>query len=233
MLLAIDTSTRWGGVALCEDGQPVSSTCWRSNRHHTEELMPSISSLLSARNLAMRDLQGIGVALGPGGFSALRVGLSTAKGLAMPLGLPLVGVGTLDCEYFPWRAMGLAVQPILDIGRGNVATARYAPSGPDWRKVAGEHISDPEELLASLQREGPTILCGEGVSSFWDTLKAGLPAGSMLMPFTTSASRLAALGAIAESKLREGDSSPMAALEPLYLRPPNIGPPKTLQRIQL
>ncbi len=233
MLLAIDTSTRSGGVALWENGAAVASLTWRSKFHHSEELMPAISSLLSSRRLTMRDLQGIGVALGPGGFSALRVGLSTAKGLAMPIGLPLVGVGTLEAEAHPWRSVGMAVQPILDLGRGNLATARFAMEGNAWQKVADEHIATPEELLASLQGAGPTILCGEGVPSYNDALKDGLPAGSMLMPFTTTASRLSALGEMAEAKLSEEEIPSMAGLEPLYLRPPNIGPPKTLKRIQL
>ncbi len=233
MLLAIDTSTRSGGVALWDNGAAVASMCWRSTHHHSEELMPSISSLISGRRLTMRDLQGIGVALGPGGFSALRVGLSTAKGLAMPIGLPLVGVGTLEAEAHPWRSLGMAVQPILDMGRGNLATTRFAFVGDGWKKVADEHIATPDELLASLQGAGPTLLCGEGVATYREALKEGLPAGSMLMPFTTTAARLSALGEMAESKLSEGGLPAMASLEPLYLRPPNIGPPKTLKRIQL
>ena len=233
MLLAIDTSTRSGGVALWDNGAAVATMCWRSAQHHSQELMPAISSLLSSRRLTMRDLEGIGVALGPGGFSALRVGLSTAKGLAMPIGLPLVGVGTLEAEAYPWRSVGLPVQPILDLGRGNLATARFSFEGDVWKKVADEHIATPEELLASLQGAGPTILCGEGVPTLGDALRDGLPDRSLLMPFTTPASRLSALGEMAESKLSEGEPPPMAGLEPLYLRAPNIGPPKTLKRIQL
>lgn len=233
MLLAIDTSTRSGGVALWDNGASVASLTWRSKFHHSEELMPAISSLLTSRRLTMRDLQGIGVALGPGGFSALRVGLSTAKGLAMPIGLPLVGVGTLEAEAYPWRSVGMAVQPILDLGRGNLATARFSLEGDDWRKIADEQVATPDELLASLQGEDPTILCGEGVPVYRDALNDGLPAGSMVMPFTTTALRLSALGEMAESKLSQGEPPPMASLEPLYLRPPNIGPPKTLKKIQL
>jgi len=232
VLLAIDTSTRSGGVALWDNGVTVASMSWRSTYHHSEELIPAISSLLSSRRVSMRDLQGIGVALGPGGFSALRVGLSTAKGLAMPIGLPLVGVGTLEAEAYPWREVGMAVQPILDLGRGNLATARFAHEGAGWSKVAGENVTTPDDLLASLQGAGSTILCGEGVPSYQDALRDGLPTGSILVPFTTSASRLSALGAMAESKLSEGEATSMAGLEPLYLRPPNIGPPKTLKRIQ-
>ena len=86
MLLAIDTSTRHAGVALAQDGQVISSRSWCSLANHTAELMPAVAEILDGQRLAAGDLTGIAVALGPGGFSALRVGISAAKGLALAFG---------------------------------------------------------------------------------------------------------------------------------------------------
>ncbi len=81
MLLAIDTSTRYAGVALADEERVVSCRVWYSNMNHTMELMPQIAESLEAQDIDVASLEGVAVALGPGGFSALRVGMSVAKGL--------------------------------------------------------------------------------------------------------------------------------------------------------
>ena len=96
MLLCIDTSSRFGGVALAEDaGLVVEARLWHSTANHTAQLMPAVAEALKARGQRVADLSGVAVALGPGPFSALRVGVSAAKGLAMATGFPIVGVDTL------------------------------------------------------------------------------------------------------------------------------------------
>jgi len=229
MLLAIDTSTRYGGVALWNGERATITLCWYSTRNHTQELMPGIQTVLSKAGLKLRQLDGIGVALGPGGFSALRVGLSTAKGLAMPLGLPMVGVGTLEMEAYPFWEIGLKVHSILDIGRGEVATAAFAALLEGWTRVEEEHICHPQDLISALK--GPALLCGEGVSQHKAALKDGLPPGSILVPFTSPANRLTALAEISDGKVRSRKVGPLASLQPLYLRRPNIGQPREPRRI--
>ena len=102
MLLSIDTSSRHGGVALSDlEGQVVEARLWRSTANHTAQLMPAVAELLAAQGIRATDLHGVAVALGPGPFSALRVGVSAAKGLAIAAGYPIVGVDTLALEAFP------------------------------------------------------------------------------------------------------------------------------------
>lgn len=230
MLLAIDTSTRYGGVALWSQGKAIISLCWHSTRNHTEELMPGIETLLNKSGLKVKDLDKIGVALGPGGFSALRVGLSAAKGLAMPLGLPIAGIRTLEMEAYPFASTDFQIYSLLNIGRGEIATASYRGDNANWVKVTEEQICQPEELLCSITE--PALLCGEGVTSYQEILRAGLPVGSILMPFISPTSRLLALAMLSESKLGTDQAEPIASLQPFYLRRPNIGPPKVMQRIK-
>src|SRR5919202_1047122 len=108
MLLAIDTSTAQTGLA-CYDAQGLQCEClWHSGRDHTAQLLPQLSLLLRHLGRSRDDITAIGVALGPGSWSGLRVGMSTAKGLALARDLPVVGVGTLDVLAYQHERSGMA-----------------------------------------------------------------------------------------------------------------------------
>ena len=229
MLLAIDTSTRHAGVALWSEDRPMMSLCWHSSRHHTVELMPAIENILDRASAGPAALSAIAVALGPGGFSALRVGLSVARGLAAPSNLPVVGVGTLEMEAYPYGGAGLPICPVLDIGRGEVASAIFQKSGGRWRKLREEHISTLQELAESVSE--PTLFCGEAVPLHGEELRRSLGANGMVLDFHTPASRLWALGVLAGERLKESDA-PGEPLQPLYLRRPSIGAPRTPNKVR-
>ena len=129
MLLAIDTSTRHAGIALAQEGQVISCRNWYSQTNHSADLVPAISEILDQQGLSPRDLEGIACALGPGSFSALRVGLSTAKGLAIASDIPLVGIKTLKLEAYPFLFNGIPVNAVADVGRQEIAVARFTTDG--------------------------------------------------------------------------------------------------------
>ncbi len=220
MLLAIDTSTKHAGVALAQDGQVISSRSWFSQANHTAELMPAVADILNGQGLAARDLTGIAVALGPGGFSALRVGISAAKGLALASGKPLVGVKTLDLEAHPYLASGVPVCALLDVGRQEVAAARF---GKDGQRLAEDIIGPPLELFSGIAE--PTIFCGEAVANWIGLLREHL--GILALPVTSPpAARLWALAALGQQRIELDDADDLASLQPHYLRMPSIGGPK-------
>ena len=220
MLLAIDTSTRYAGVALAAEGRLVALRSWFSSVSHTVELMPAIAESLRTQGLSAGDLSGIAVALGPGGFSALRVGVSVAKGLAMTAGKPLVGVGTLDLEAFPCLESGLPVCALLDVGRQEVASAHF---GPDGRRTREDVICPPQELFEAVNQA--TVFCGEGVQTWAQTIKDGLGALAVVVKPAPS-SRLWSLLEMGAQKLAAGEADDVATLQPIYLRMPSIGGPK-------
>ena len=117
MLLALDTSTRYASVALSGEDGVVASRTWRSKINHTAELIPAVANMMQSRGIAPAELDGVAVALGPGGFSALRVGISAAKGLVLVANKPLLGVGTLDLEAFQYLKSGIPVCALLEAGR--------------------------------------------------------------------------------------------------------------------
>ncbi len=230
MLLAIDTSTRNAGAALARDGQVVSAHSWRSAVNHTAELMPAVSQLLTAAGLTVNDLDGITVALGPGGFSALRVGMSVAKGLAMVSGKPLLGVNTLEAEAQLYLKSGLTVCPMLDAGRGEVASACFAPGG---QRVREDIICSPEELLEELLpvTAGAILFCGEGLPPYADLIGPRLGSRAVITGHTPAA-RLWALAELGQRRLTAGAGADLATLQPHYLRMPSIGGPKRRDRVR-
>ena len=233
MLLALDTSTRYASVALADEDRVVVSRAWHSAFNHTVELMPAVAQLLESRGLSAGGLAGVAVALGPGGFSALRVGISAAKGLALVAKKPIVGVGTLDLEAHPYLESGVAVCALLEAGRQECATALY---GPDGVRLRADRVCTIEELLAEVTGDvsgeipGPVIFCGEGVTAWWDQIAGELGAKAQIVR-AVPAARAWALAAIGRKKLAAGETSDLAALQPEYLRMPSIGAPKQRDRV--
>ncbi len=96
MLLAIDTSTAQVGLALYDGIQILGEMTWTTRQHHTTELAPALAGLLNRSDASMDMVSALGVAIGPGSFTSLRVGLALAKGIALARHLPLIGISTMD-----------------------------------------------------------------------------------------------------------------------------------------
>ena len=225
MLLAVDSSTRYAGVALCEEGRMLSCRSWYSTVNHTSELMPAVAQILEQHGLAAADLEGIAVALGPGGFSALRVGMSTVKGLAVATGKPVVGLGTLDLEAYPYLESGLPVCALLDSGRSEVASALF---GPDGLRTREDVVGDAEELIDSINE--PTLFSGEAVSNWRGLIRERLGRLAVVAR-SAPGQRVWALCQLGWMRLTEGEVSDLATLQPTYLRMPSIGGPKRRDRV--
>jgi tRNA threonylcarbamoyladenosine biosynthesis protein TsaB len=194
--------------------------------------MPAVAQTLEDRGLKIRDLEGVAVALGPGGFSSLRVGLSAAKGLAWSARLPLAGVVTLDLEGYPYLACSLPVCAWLDVGRGEVAAASFGPGGQRCREdVIGAPAGLLEELAASRDAEArPVLFCGEGVAPWAGLIREYLGSQAIVVGQSSAAVRLESLAALGGQKLAAGQSSELAALQPYYLRTPTLGSAKSRDR---
>ena len=158
MYLVIDTATKDLGVALMDETEVAGQFHWRTRQNHSAELVPAILHLLGKADLGLHDLKGFVVSLGPGGFSGLRVGMTTAKGFAVSTGAPLVAVDTLDASAFPFVGLGAPVLSLLPVGRGEVAAASYRMNGAEMEKTTEDRVTTVE-ALAELVSE-PTIFCG-------------------------------------------------------------------------
>ena len=203
---------------MADGERVVAGRTWYSRVNHSADLMPAVVQVLKDCGVTTKELTGIAVSLGPGGFSALRVGLSAAKGLAAAGGLPLLGVGTLESEAQPYRGSGLPVCAMLEAGRNEVAAARFAADGS---AVGEERICPPEELLEAIS--GPTLFCGEGVGPREGLIRERLGSDGMVVNSPTPAARLWSLALLGQKRLELGQTDDAAALQPNYLRMPSIG----------
>ena len=118
MLLAIDTATRVASIALYNSEGVVAEMTWRSRENHTVELTAQIVRVMDLARVAKSDLKAIGIALGPGSFTGLRVGMSVAKGLAFGAQIPLLGIPTLDALAHAHAWQSLPIWAVLAAGRG-------------------------------------------------------------------------------------------------------------------
>ena len=229
MLLALDTSTRYAAVALFNEERVVVSQTWHSLYNHTSELMPSIVNILGRVGVTSLQLECVAVALGPGGFSALRVGVSAAKGLALVSKKPIIGVGTLDMEAYPYLNSGVQVCALLEAGRDECATALFDSDGI---RVREDRVCTVEQLLTEVRHTGDfsTLFCGEGVIPWRDQITKTFGIKAHVVR-STPVARVWALAEIAQERLSNGEIDDLADLQPEYLRMPSIGVPKQRGRV--
>lgn len=212
MLLAVDTSTTQVGLALYDGAQVVAEYAWRSSQRHTVELAPSISELLTRCALTMDDVNVLGVALGPGSFTSLRVGLALVKGLALSKHIPLIGIPTLDILAHAQPASNDPLLCAIQAGRSRFALGVYKNSKQSWQAQGPARVVTLEELIGEVQ--DPVILCGE--FSAIEIQKIRTENIQLLTP-AQSVRRPAVLAELAWTRWQAGDMDDEASLAPIYL----------------
>lgn len=213
MELSIDTSTRYASVGLSENGEPVREVSWRSEQNHSVELVPAIHRLMGMAGASTDQIEAVFVALGPGGFSALRVGLSTAKGLATAQQIPLVGIDTLAIEAAPYLDLGRPVWAVIDAGRSKLYAGLFNSSGDkgigDYRVIA--HGELPSLL------EHDVAVCGEAVTGPANDALRKLVDHVRLIEKQPPTRSPVTLARLAYRRLAAGDTDDPASIEPIYM----------------
>jgi tRNA threonylcarbamoyladenosine biosynthesis protein TsaB len=218
--LSIDTASEIASVALSQEGDLIAEITWHCRRNHTVELLPTIERLLDQASSEMSDVAAVFACTGPGMYTGLRVGVSTAQGLARGLELPAVGVGRLELEAYPHSGFPGAVVAIHRAGRGDLAWAAYSES--PWRETSAPQLSKPEAIGESLA--GQALLVGETDEETVERIRSAARVEIAVAPAAGSVRRAATLAALGFARLHAGDRGDAALLRPVYLRPPAIGP---------
>lgn len=216
-LLALDTSTLTAGIALYGATGLLAETSWSAGRAQTTATLAEVARLLDLAGLRPSDLGAVAAATGPGAFNGLRVGLSTAKGLCFALGLPLIGVPTLDAVAYPHGDGGHPVRAVIAAGRGRFVSALYDwPEGRFGRAsdYANTTLDELAELIA-----GPTLVCGELPLDRLAAWREHAPEALLTSP-TLNARRAGCLAELAWGRLRRGEWDDADQLEPVYLHAP-------------
>jgi len=214
MLLAVDTSTLWIGLALYEESRVLCEMIWRTENHHTIELVPSIDTLLKRCKAAPTDLQVLAVAIGPGSFTSLRISLAVVKGLALSQHLPIVGIPSLDVLAFAQPVQDGLLAAVLQAGRSRLAVGLYEPSGISWKQTSPPKVTTAENLAADIKK--PTLVCGELQSDErqvlarkWKNVTIASPARSVRRP--------SFLAEMAWQRWKDGQVDDPVSLSPIYL----------------
>jgi tRNA threonylcarbamoyl adenosine modification protein YeaZ len=224
MQLAIDTSTNTASLALVQESEILAELSWRCGQNHSATLLPHLVSLLRQTGSELGSLDAIIVARGPGSFNGLRVGISTAKGLAFSLGIPLVGISTLAASAYQHVEIGLPVCSLFNASRGEIATAVYHMKGSKWQPIIGEHITTIDALCTQIATK--TIFCGDLTVATSSQLRKQLKQKAVI---ASPAARFRRAGFLAELGRREiatGNLDAPTTLQPIYLRRPHITKPR-------
>jgi tRNA threonylcarbamoyladenosine biosynthesis protein TsaB len=229
-VLALDTTTRAGSVALIVDERVVDERAGDASRTHVERLPAEIVALAAAHDLALADVDLFAVASGPGSFTGLRIGIATMQGLAFVHRRPLVGIPALEALAVlggHGLAGGSVVAAWMDAHRHEVFAALYRVAGetdaasglPRLVEVEGATVAAPEVMLARWLENGAraSVFVGDGAVLYQEAIARSMPAGRVL-PVSSLAGaigRLAASGA-------HGTGTGPAAIQPFYVRRPDV-----------
>ncbi|MGH7332017.1 MAG: tRNA (adenosine(37)-N6)-threonylcarbamoyltransferase complex dimerization subunit type 1 TsaB [Candidatus Rokuibacteriota bacterium] len=211
-VLALDTSTLAGGVALVDGERTVAECLLDIRLTHSERLMPAVDQLLRGAGWGPPDLEGVAVAGGPGSFTGLRIGVSAAKGFALALSIPVAVVPTLDAMAAALPFAQWPVCPVLVARRDEVYVSLYRWDGTAMRRE-WDYLALPPSAVSERLRER-VILTGDGATTIASPL-------AVLAPCWRWAPSAAIVGHLGAQRLRAGASVGAAELAPLYVRPPH------------
>jgi tRNA threonylcarbamoyladenosine biosynthesis protein TsaB len=214
MLLALDTSTRTVGLALYDGVRVLSESVWISHDYHTVELAPAVQETLNKSGVEISDLEALGVAIGPGSFTGLRIGLALAKGLALVRHIPLIGIPSLDVLAAAQPQMAIKMAASLRAGRGRLAVGWYKKGADSWESSGKAELLTAAELSERIK--SPTLVCGEFTEPERRLLKRKHKNVILASP-AQSVRRPAFLAELAWKRWQAGDTADPASLSPIYL----------------
>ena len=214
MLLAVDTSTAQLGLALYDGATVAAELTWTSRARHTVELAPALSGLLGRVGLSMSGLSALAVALGPGSFTSLRVGLAFVKGLALARKLPIIGVPTLDAVAASLPVQEMPLAAVLQAGRGRIAVGWYRASETGWTPEGPNEATTADKLAEAIHH--PTLVVGELSAEERQRLSRKRKNILLASP-AQSVRRPALLAELAWDRWQAGKTDEAASLAPIYL----------------
>jgi tRNA threonylcarbamoyladenosine biosynthesis protein TsaB len=217
LILAIDTTTPHGSVALLENSNLLAEVSCVSSLTHSERLLPAVDLILSQRDLTIKDVEAFAVAAGPGSFTGIRIGLSTIKSFALASGNPVAPVSTL-------KALALKLKlphnrllcPLLDARKGEVYAALFEVRKGQLTEVVPQGVYSPDQLFTRLPSHRIVSFIGNGVNVWKEKIyeyfkdKARFSSRSLFIAHE--------VGLLGFGLLRQGKGKDFREIEPLYFR---------------
>ena len=221
IILSLNTSTKQYSLALLESETVLGEYLLSSGSSHYRDLMPCIDELLKRASLSPEQLEGVTVAIGPGSFTGIRVGLAVAKGLSQGLGIPLIGVPTLAGLASQIYYARKDICPVVTSRKGEVFAALFRRD-PDNQltRIKQDASLKVGDLPLLIKRK--TIIIGNDFTAQGPIIQQCVGKKALLAPQILWNLRASSIGALALQRLLEGSSDSVSELVPLYLRGADI-----------
>jgi len=217
-ILAIDTATQVSSVAVLKEGRLLAELTMQGKLTHSETLLPHIEQVLKMAAVAKEELTGIAVSNGPGSFTGLRIGLAAAKAMSYVLGIPLVGVSTLQALAYQLPAPSVRVMCLLDAQKGNAYVESYRWENNSLQVVDSVQVAKITDIVAACANMNEqVILLGDAVQKKVAG-KLELPANVSVAPPHIVMPRAACVAMLGQAKLMAGETDNVMDLEPVYIR---------------
>src|SRR5574341_1270031 len=232
-ILGIDTATTTASVAIIDDGKLVAEKIYDKTRaqtthamtqpqgNHAEIILPLIRSAFDHAGIALTDLSGIALSIGPGSFTGLRIALATVKGIAYEWGLPVVGVSTLHANAARVTDAGL-VCSLLDARKQEVYTALFRRENGVLTRLSEDSLLNVEaviELILAARTRATTVIVGDGVTAYSGLLTSTLGRTARLSTGDEYGSVAAQVAEVALGRFCAAMTDDLGPLVPRYLRP--------------
>ncbi len=213
-VLAVDTTGAHGSVAIVSGEALEGLIGIREARpRHAENLLPTIDHLLSLLPAGLEEIDGFAVAVGPGSFTGLRIGIAAVEGLSFATGKPAAGVSALEATAFRFRYLDGLIVTLIEAYRGEVYGAAYRARDGVLHLEAEPSCASVARLLASLP-EPPTLVAGTGLLRHREEVVIHAPGAFIADPSFFLGEEVARLG---KAMLEAGEAAPLGSLAPLYI----------------
>jgi tRNA threonylcarbamoyladenosine biosynthesis protein TsaB len=217
LILGIETATMTGGVALLDEKRLISEYTLNVRTTHTARLMPALDQILKDSSVDKSEIDGVAISMGPGSFTGLRIGLATAKGLALGLDIPLLGVPTLDALARNIPFARYQICPVLDAKKKEVYTSLFRYEDDSLVRLAPYQVIPPIDLVNQIHEK--TIFVGDAVDVYRGFISERLGDHALFAPDSQRLPRAAIVAGMGLVKLKAGECLDAMSAEPIYIRP--------------
>lgn len=215
-VLGIDTSSDVATVALIDDDKLIAEYTLNFKKTHSERLMPMIEEMLSACGCDVSEVDLFAVAVGPGSFTGLRIGIATAKGLAHATGKKVVPVGTLDALAFNLPMCEHLIVPIMDARRSQVYTGTYIWDEEGFREIEEPRAVSIDECLDDCGNFLDVVFVGDGVPVHKEYIISKLGEHARFAPAGSNLQRAASVASL--GLMKSDDAVSCHKIVPYYIR---------------
>jgi tRNA threonylcarbamoyladenosine biosynthesis protein TsaB len=218
-ILGLDTATLCGSLGIIDDDTVLVEYALHREETLSARLLPAIQTLLAEARLALHEIDGIAVSLGPGSFTGLRVGLSAVKGLALAAEMPVVGIPTLDALACNLPFTPYQICPLIDARKGQIYTALYKNgAGGCLEQLTPYQVLSPTALSEAIPHQ-ETVFLGDGVEVCRELITQKLAAKALFAPLHLGFLRGTTVAELGLKRLGRGESDDISSLVPIYVRP--------------